>query len=219
MSEITFIALGASSGVFKSLKPLLQNYSVLEFYRRAPDVNLRTNQFIYGDVHEVAEKLEAIATKRMVFMDFRVLKLDSLIATKDLADLRAELEVNVFQHFYACKLIAEIMRKRRWGRLIHLGSRVAMNKEPGIIGYSISKHAILGLSKSFSAEYSRCGVTSNVININYFESGLFNRLSEAQKVKFRSESINGSPPNVKQLYNEIDLLIENDKNGTVIDLI
>ena len=46
----------------------------------------------------------------------------------------------------------------------------------GTIGYSSSKHALIGVSRVLSKEYARFNITSNVIELGTFDTGMFQAL-------------------------------------------
>ena len=55
------------------------------------------------------------------------------------------------------------MTKARWGRIINISSGAATGGLHKQIGYSSSKAALLGLTKTVTLEHARDGITCNAI--------------------------------------------------------
>ena len=111
------------------------------------------------------------------------------------------------------------MINNKWGRIIHISSEKALRGTVGSSIYSSSKSALAGLSRGIAKEYARFGITSNIINLGYFDSGLLRKLPKKTKERF-VDSIPtkklGSPKNITSC---IKFLIESDfTNGSSITI-
>jgi NAD(P)-dependent dehydrogenase (short-subunit alcohol dehydrogenase family) len=77
---------------------------------------------------------------------------------------------------------------------------------PGTLGYAISKYAQIALSNVMNAEYSRFNITSNIIDIGFYEFGLYNELSSKDKDFLKSGVV--TSPNTKNAAAAIRFLVE-----------
>src|SRR5262249_52902394 len=68
-----------------------------------------------------------------------------------LADLRAQLDLNLATAFLCCREAARRMGGGR-GRIVNVASRAAVAPAGGMIGYSVSKAAIVALTQSVAEE-------------------------------------------------------------------
>jgi NAD(P)-dependent dehydrogenase (short-subunit alcohol dehydrogenase family) len=106
-----------------------------------------------------------------------------------------------------------------WGRVIHISSIAGMKGVPGTIAYSTAKTGLLGMSKVLANEYARFGVTSNVLILGYFNTGLIDTLNEKSRQKILASIPSkrlGSPSNI---VNAIDFLIKSEYvNGSTVNI-
>ena len=70
------------------------------------------------------------------------------------------------------------MISQKWGRIIHCSSIVGSLGANGAGIYASSKSALIGYNKTLSKEYGRFGITSNILELGYFENGLINSFSK-----------------------------------------
>ena len=67
-------------------------------------------------------------------------------------EYEAIMSVNVTSAFNLAKLFAPQMRENNWGRIVNIGSSSAYNGSAETGAYCVSKHALLGLSRSLFLE-------------------------------------------------------------------
>lgn len=68
------------------------------------------------------------------------------------------------------------MISERWGRIINIGSIWSIRGSERNIAYTVSKHALSGLTKTTAVEYEKCGITSNEICPGPIESRMIDRI-------------------------------------------
>jgi NAD(P)-dependent dehydrogenase (short-subunit alcohol dehydrogenase family) len=79
------------------------------------------------------------------------------------AVLARVLEVNVAGTARGCKLALERMLPRASGHIVNVSSGLGRTPSPGIVSYSASKHAIVGLTESLRIELEGTGVELHLI--------------------------------------------------------
>ena len=78
-------------------------------------------------------------------------------------ELQKVLQVNLYGSIYTTKYALKPMLERNYGRILLLSSMAGKDGNPGMVGYSISKAAVIGLVKSVGKEYADTGITVNGI--------------------------------------------------------
>jgi NAD(P)-dependent dehydrogenase (short-subunit alcohol dehydrogenase family) len=88
----------------------------------------------------------------------------SPITETRLADLRAQLDVNLVTAFLACREAVRAMRRAgSGGRIVNVASRPAIVPAGGMIAYSVSKAAVASLTQSLAVETKRDGILVNAV--------------------------------------------------------
>lgn len=104
------------------------------------------------------------------------------VAEMELADMRRIFEVNVFGLFLITKEVLAVMKKQKYGRIVHLSS-VSAKRGGGIFGgahYSASKAAVMAFSKNLAREVSQYGITTNCVCPGLINTEIWKSLPEKQ---------------------------------------
>ena len=81
-----------------------------------------------------------------------------------------------------CRVILPNMIEKKFGRLIFLGISAMDNDSPkGWSSYLMNKHALWGLTKSFSKELGPDGITSNMVSPSLILSDLTQDIPERER--------------------------------------
>ncbi|MBI2168048.1 MAG: SDR family oxidoreductase [Actinobacteria bacterium] len=81
----------------------------------------------------------------------------------DVADFRRLLEVNVVGVFLCMKHEIPVMLRGGGGAIVNTSSGAGLGGVPFLPGYSATKHAVVGLTKSAAMEYGGQGVRVNAV--------------------------------------------------------
>lgn len=73
-------------------------------------------------------------------------------------------DVNLFSTVRLTRAVLPYMRQQQWGRIINMGSEVALQPDADMPHYAASKAAILNLTKSLSKACARDGILVNAIS-------------------------------------------------------
>jgi 3-oxoacyl-[acyl-carrier protein] reductase len=87
----------------------------------------------------------------------------SLVET-DPDDLDAMYRVNVRGSFVAMQAAAAHMARRGGGRIVNIASWVARSPAPDYLGYSVSKAAVVALTRGAALDLASSGVTVNAVS-------------------------------------------------------
>jgi NAD(P)-dependent dehydrogenase (short-subunit alcohol dehydrogenase family) len=86
------------------------------------------------------------------------------IVETTLAQLRAQLDINLVTAFLCAREAVRRMRARGGGgRIVNVTSRAALVPAGGIVAYSAAKAAVVGLTQSLAAEVADDGILVNAI--------------------------------------------------------
>ncbi|MBW4050276.1 MAG: SDR family oxidoreductase [Proteobacteria bacterium] len=85
------------------------------------------------------------------------------LAAIEPADWRRMLALNVDHQFFAAQAVAAGMSRRGHGSIVMLGSVSWMRGRPGMAGYTTSKAAINGLTRTLARELGPAGIRVNCI--------------------------------------------------------
>jgi NAD(P)-dependent dehydrogenase (short-subunit alcohol dehydrogenase family) len=145
------------------------------------------------------------------------IKIDELAVFVNEANWDKVFNVNVKGAFFLTKELLPIMMKEKFGRIIWVISSGL--GDVGTVAYSSSKFALLGLSQVISKEYARYGVTSNVLQLGYFQTGMWNLLSDVKKDELLNQIPSKKLGNTSDIVNMIKTIIDSPfVNGSVLNV-
>lgn len=79
------------------------------------------------------------------------------------ADWEAALELNLLSAVRLVHACVPTMRSQRWGRIVNISSRVALEPDPYFAAYAAAKAALVNFSKSCASAFSSDGVLTNCV--------------------------------------------------------
>jgi NAD(P)-dependent dehydrogenase (short-subunit alcohol dehydrogenase family) len=106
------------------------------------------------------------------------------------ADYDSVMTTNVRSVFFTCTKVGRLMLARKQGSIVNIGSMAAHRGWPRSTIYSISKHGIIGLTKSLAAEWADRGVRVNAISPGFFPTELTKAALSAER---RERAIRRTP--------------------------
>ena len=96
------------------------------------------------------------------------------------------IDTNLNGTFYCTRAVLRTMLRRRWGRIINIGSVVGIRGNAGQANYSASKAAIIGFTKAMAKEVATRNITVNVVTPGYLETETTSVLTQEQKAYWLS---------------------------------
>lgn len=106
----------------------------------------------------------------------------------DLADFETVMRVNVRGPFLMAKAVLPVMLKHNYGRVLHIASIAGKDGNAGMLAYSTSKAAVIGLTKVQGKEYAETGITVNALAPAVIRTPMVDVMPEAQ-VKYMTDKI------------------------------
>ncbi len=89
-------------------------------------------------------------------------------------ELQTITKLNIETPYELIKLTVPKMKENNWGRIINIGSISGVVGEANASLYSMTKSALIGLSKSLALELAQNNITVNTINPGWVDTNLIN---------------------------------------------
>jgi 2-dehydro-3-deoxy-L-rhamnonate dehydrogenase (NAD+) len=103
-------------------------------------------------------------------------------------DLRFVFNVNFMASFFTARAVLPWMVKQNYGRILHIASIAGKEGNAGMLAYSASKAAVIGMTKVQGKEYAEAGITVNALAPAVIQTPMVAALPEAQ-VKYMTDKI------------------------------
>jgi 3-oxoacyl-[acyl-carrier protein] reductase len=102
-------------------------------------------------------------------------------------DWDSVIAVNLTAAFRLSRAAVKTMMRRRYGRIISIGSVVGTTGNPGQGNYAASKAGLIGMSKALAAEVASRNITVNIVAPGFIESPMTQALNEKQREAILSD--------------------------------
>ncbi|KAL3898799.1 MAG: hypothetical protein SGPRY_012769, partial [Prymnesium sp.] len=92
----------------------------------------------------------------------------------------AVLRVNLRGVFLMCRAVLPVMSKQKYGRICNIASIAGKEGNAGMLAYSASKSAVIGLTKTIGKEYAEQGICCNALAPAVVRTAMVAAMPEAQ---------------------------------------
>ncbi|MCM3870604.1 MAG: SDR family oxidoreductase [Pyrinomonadaceae bacterium] len=106
----------------------------------------------------------------------------------DTADLRFVFDVNFMASFFMARAVLPWMVKQNYGRILHIASIAGKEGNAGMLAYSASKAAVIGMTKVQGKEYAETGITVNALAPAVIQTPMVDAMP-AEQVKYMTDKI------------------------------
>jgi 3-oxoacyl-[acyl-carrier protein] reductase len=103
-------------------------------------------------------------------------------------DVQNVFEVNFFGSYYTSKHVLPYMLEKQYGRILHIASIAGKEGNAGMLAYSSSKAAVIGMTKVQGKEYAETGITINALAPAVIYTNMVEAMPEEQ-VKYMTDKI------------------------------
>ncbi|WP_128546465.1 SDR family NAD(P)-dependent oxidoreductase [Larkinella soli] len=103
-------------------------------------------------------------------------------------DVRRVFEVNFFGSYLTARYVLPYMLAQKYGRVLHIASIAGKEGNAGMIAYSASKAAVIGMAKVQGKEYAETGITVNALAPAVIRTPLVDAMPDEQ-VKYMTDKI------------------------------
>jgi 2-dehydro-3-deoxy-L-rhamnonate dehydrogenase (NAD+) len=103
-------------------------------------------------------------------------------------DLRFVFDVNFMASFFTARAVLPWMVKQNYGRILHIASIAGKEGNAGMLAYSASKAAVIGMTKVQGKEYAETGITINALAPAVIQTPMVDAMPPEQ-VKYMTDKI------------------------------
>ena len=103
-------------------------------------------------------------------------------------NVRTVFDVNFMGSYYTSKHVIPLMLKNNYGRILHIASVAGKEGNAGMLAYSASKAAVIGMTKVQGKEYADTGITINALAPAVIQTAMVDALPPEQ-VKYMTDKI------------------------------
>jgi len=106
----------------------------------------------------------------------------------DCSNFELVMDINVKGIFLFCKYVLPHMVRRDYGRIVNIASISGKEGNAGMLAYSTSKAAVIGLTKVIGKEFAETGITVNAIAPAVVRTPMVDKMP-AEQVKYMTDKI------------------------------
>ena len=106
----------------------------------------------------------------------------------DPANLRFVFDVNFMASFFTARAVLPFMLKQNYGRILHIASVAGKEGNAGMLAYSASKAAVIGMTKVQGKEYAETGITVNALAPAVIQTPMV-EVMPPEQVKYMTDKI------------------------------
>lgn len=106
----------------------------------------------------------------------------------DTENLKKVFDVNFMASYYTAQGVLPQMLKQNYGRILHIASVAGKEGNAGMLAYSASKAAVIGMTKVQGKEYAETGITVNALAPAVIRTPLVDAMPTEQ-VKYMTDKI------------------------------
>lgn len=203
------LVTGSSRGVGKAIcEHFLKNSAdkVIGFARSAGSISHPNYHHFEVDVGNIEAVIRSFAALKQVTDSIQIVVNNAAVLTSQYsmimppAAAQAMVNVNLLGPFMVSREAAKMMRKRKWGRIINIGSMAASLEPVGDSMYAACKAGLSTLANVMAKEFASMNVTCNTLGINAIESDML-----AQIPRNKIDAIIAGLP-VSRMSKENDIL-------------
>ncbi len=103
-------------------------------------------------------------------------------------DLVRVFNVNFMGSYFMSKHVLPVMLKHNYGRILHIASIAGKEGNAGMLAYSASKAAVIGMTKVQGKEYATMGITINALAPAVIRTAMVEALPDEQ-VRYMTDKI------------------------------
>jgi len=97
-------------------------------------------------------------------------------------------EINFMGSYFTSKYVLPYMLDQQYGRILHIASIAGKEGNAGMLAYSASKAAVIGMTKVQGKEYAENGITVNALAPAVIQTAMVDAMPDEQ-VKYMTDKI------------------------------
>lgn len=131
---------------------------------------------------------------------------DGLFIRMKEEDFNQVIDTNLKGAFFMSKYAAQVMLKKRYGRIVNITSVVGIAGNAGQANYSASKAGMIGLTKSLAKELGKKGILVNAVAPGFVETEMTDKLSDKVKESILNQIVVGCMASPEDIARTVEFL-------------
>jgi 2-dehydro-3-deoxy-L-rhamnonate dehydrogenase (NAD+) len=127
-------------------------------------------------------------------------------------NIRNVFDVNFMGSYFTSKYVLPYMMENKYGRILHIASIAGKEGNAGMLAYSASKAAVIGMTKVQGKEYAETGITINALAPAVIQTPMVDALP-IEQVRYMTDKIPMKRCGTLQEIANIALYIVSPKNS------
>lgn len=160
----------------ETLEKISKKYNFKGFYA----IDLTVENAVENLFSEIKENFDVLINNAGVYLYNPVEKLNN-------NEILYSIKLNTIAPLKLIRQVIPYMKNQKWGRIINIGSISGVVGEANASVYSMTKSALIGMTKSLALELAQDGITVNTINPGWVDTELIN--NENLEEDFSKEEI------------------------------
>jgi len=144
---------------------------------------VKTNVADLSEVEKSIEEAVKVMGKIDILVNNAGITKDNLLLRMKKEDWDAVLAVNLTGVFNCTKVVATLMMKQRYGKIINIASIVGQMGNFGQANYAASKAGVIGFTKTVARELASRGITVNAVAPGFIQTAMTEKIPEEVKKK------------------------------------
>jgi 3-oxoacyl-[acyl-carrier protein] reductase len=139
-----------------------------------------------ASIERLLEKMRAEFGEADILVNNAGITRDNLLMRMKDEEWQAILDTNLTSVFRMSKAVIRAMMKKRYGRIITIGSVVGSMGNAGQANYAAAKAGLVGFSKSLAREVASRGITVNVVAPGFIATDMTEALTDEHRADILS---------------------------------
>ncbi|WP_462273967.1 3-oxoacyl-[acyl-carrier-protein] reductase [Filifactor alocis] len=131
---------------------------------------------------------------------------DGLFIRMKEEDFNQVIDTNLKGAFFMSKYAAQVMLKKRYGRIVNITSVVGIAGNAGQANYSASKAGMIGLTKSLAKELGKKGILVNAVAPGFVDTEMTDKLSDKVKESILNQIVVGCMATPEDIARTVEFL-------------
>ena len=142
-----------------------------------------------SDAEAVREGVQQVVASRpvKVFIHCAGGTRDGLMVRYREEELRRLFQVHFFSAYQITQAVLRSMIQNRYGRIVYMGSSVALSGNAGQTAYAAAKMALVGLARALAREVGKRGITVNVVAPGWVQTPMTEGLIASRQEEIRTQ--------------------------------
>ena len=194
------IITGGSSGLGLSItKALLQLEAFVAVLDMKPPTDLKDHPNVVFHHIDITEEEKVKGAITSIWKQFG--RIDILVNSAGMTgvtnikthetsteNVRQVFDVNFMGSYFTAKHVLPLMLEKKYGRILHIASIAGKEGNAGMLAYSASKAAVIGMTKVQGKEYAETGITINALAPAVIQTPMVDAMP-AEQVRYMTDKI------------------------------